>query len=87
MNCIASSILVFALAGCLETDRGAQPVGDYCVYALRVELRDLAPLGTVPTIGPDGWPTASVLTKRDARHLGGEAAKYDRRCVKREGPR
>lgn len=46
-----------------EVDKAPLPIEGLPNYP----LRDLAPIGQACEMGPDGWPLASHLTRRDTR--------------------
>ena len=78
--CVICSIL----AACAPKPT-VKVIGDYCTIADRIQIRDLK--SGVPTILSDGWGSHTVLTRRDAEAIGGEARKWDRNCAKKAGPK
>ena len=74
------SILLCATAACQPAPTEVVTVvPDYCVLAAPIVLRDYNP-AVAPQLGPDRWPSSSILTERDLRTVAAHNLLYAKRC-------
>lgn len=79
MTCCAAFVAVVVLSACAR-DPAPMAVGDYCFKARPPIMQDLASPGETVAVGPDGFGSATVLSRRDAETVAGEISKFEESC-------